>query len=484
MRREVIGDCELWLGDCREVMAQMEAGCVDAICCDPPYNLDQIGRSLQLSQNGDGTDRTGQRNYQERGFMGCTWDNAVAFRPETWEVVLAALKTSGYLLAFGGTRTFHRLACALEDAGFEMRDTISHLFDSDSRMESFLASLNDEQRGAFDELVAPAGPLMWCHGQGFPKGKSCLKPAWEPVLLCRRPGRGVLPLGIEECRIGVETTKTNGWKCGGEQIYGNGQGIAQEGYQGDSRTGRWPANLVLSHHEDCRCVGVKRVRGITGGTGNHDGNVYGKRTNQGQPVKDYTDADGMEVVEEWVCVEGCPVKAFGVYGESKSSDRVRNNSGGFGSNFMDDNWHPPEGITTNGHSDAGTPARFFYTAKASRSERWFYCRDCLSAYPPDQRDQHRHDHRKPDGSEDWSHLTAHPTQKSLALMEWLVRLISKPGDVVLDPFAGSFSTAIACIRSGRRFIGIEQDPEYFTIGLSRIRAEYERSPLYATSGTE
>jgi hypothetical protein len=99
--------------------------------------------------------------------MGREWDRSgVAFDPATWAAVLRVLKPGGYMLTFGGTRTYHRLACAVEDAGFEIRDC-----------------------------------LMWLYGTGFPKGRGCLKPAYEPILLCRKPGKRVLPLGIDACRV-------------------------------------------------------------------------------------------------------------------------------------------------------------------------------------------------------------------------------------------------------------------------------------------
>jgi DNA modification methylase len=125
-------------GDCLDVMPKAKPGGVDSIVTDPPYGL---------------------------SFMGREWDHGVPGVP-FWQAALHPVKPGGYLLAFGGTRTFHRLTCAIEDAGWEIRDCV-----------------------------------LWLYGTGFPKAKSCLKPAWEPIVVARKPGPSVLPLGIDECRI-------------------------------------------------------------------------------------------------------------------------------------------------------------------------------------------------------------------------------------------------------------------------------------------
>lgn len=127
-----MSDVRLILGDCLDVLPTLDVGSIDACVTDPPYDL------LSTSCG---------------GFMGKRWDaTGVAFRPETWEAVRRVLKPGGYLLAFGSTRTYHRLVCAIEDAGFTIRDTV-----------------------------------IWLYGSGFPKAKSCLKPAWEPVTWALNP---------------------------------------------------------------------------------------------------------------------------------------------------------------------------------------------------------------------------------------------------------------------------------------------------------
>src|SRR4051812_14861425 len=131
-----IGAATLYLGDCREVVPTLAQ--VDSVVCDPPYGI---------------------------SFMKSSWDDGVAFRPETWAVIGSALRPGGFLLAFGGTRTWHRLACAIEDGGFVLQDTIA-----------------------------------WIYGTGFPKGRALLKPAFEPIIMAYKPG-GKRKLSIDECRI-------------------------------------------------------------------------------------------------------------------------------------------------------------------------------------------------------------------------------------------------------------------------------------------
>src|SRR5262245_20536110 len=166
-----MADVRLILGDCLEMMPRLEAGSVDAVVTDPPYALTGTRAAYNFELTGSGNFSPG-REARRGGFMGQAWDAALP-PVEVWQQCLRVTKPGGYLLAFGGTRTWHRLACALEDAGWEIRDT-----------------------------------LCWHYASGFPKGRGCLKPAWEPILLCRKPGPRVLPLpGLDKCRVGTNA----GW---------------------------------------------------------------------------------------------------------------------------------------------------------------------------------------------------------------------------------------------------------------------------------
>lgn len=190
-------------GDCLEVMPTLAADSFDSIVTDPPYGL---------------------------GFMGKQWDHGVPGVP-FWAEAKRLLKPGAYMLAMGGSRTYHRLTCAVEDAGFEIRDC-----------------------------------LMWVYGSGFPKAKSCLKPAYEPILLCRKPGKGMRELGIDECRIpttdklggGAEKTvaidgKHEGWARpwmhDAEAVEAHAARV-RENVATAEALGRWPANVLLSYEED------------------------------------------------------------------------------------------------------------------------------------------------------------------------------------------------------------------------------------------
>ena len=211
-------------GDCLEVIPQLvaEGVQVDAVCCDPPYHLtsgnvafdwDAMGptdnpkRGQRDPQTGlfkrtGGTNRAGRDH--KTGFMGKAWDGGdIAFRPETWAAIATVLRPGGFLLSFGGTRTWHRMVCAIEDSGLVIQDCV-----------------------------------MWLYGSGFPKRRDMLKPAWEPVIVAYKPG-GKRTLQVEECRIGTEE-RFNPWKGTPSE----GWGHSQHGDDGGSTvTGRWPANV-------------------------------------------------------------------------------------------------------------------------------------------------------------------------------------------------------------------------------------------------
>jgi len=227
-------------GDCIELMRSMPAASLDSCVTDPPYHLTSIvkrfGKPGAAPARSQGA--TGVYGRASAGFMGQTWDGGeIAYRPETWAEVLRVLKPGAYLLAFGGTRTFHRVAVAIEDAGFEIRDCI-----------------------------------MWVYGSGFPKshdvGKkvpeyegwgTALKPAWEPIIVARAPlvgtvaanvtAHGTGALNIDACRVGNEVRTaafTSLAPCGGNALGAAGTQEARRGTQGAPKTyvGRWPANVM------------------------------------------------------------------------------------------------------------------------------------------------------------------------------------------------------------------------------------------------
>jgi DNA modification methylase len=273
--------------------------------------------------------------------------------------------------------------------------------------------------------------------------------------------------------------------------------------------GRWPSNLVLSHAPGCQRVGTRRVRGGNGVRGSDAGNtMYGggkgmNRPTTGQTVG-YADADGLETVDDWRCVDGCAVRALGEQsGVSESKRSMRGLTGrhdpGQGAEH---NRIKPYSDGERGHADTGTAARFFstfepsplddvtpflYTAKASRREREAglegmeeRTKRILNGGIPSAVNS---DPRGMSGGGDRQARNHHPTVKSLSLMKWLVRLITPPGGVVLDCFLGSGTTGMAATMEGFNFVGIEQDAEYIEIARRRIAwAQEQQPPLLRATG--
>ena len=364
----------LHLGDCLEALRAMPDASIDAIVTDPPYHLTtgKKGGSGPASVNLEspyGRARIGT------GFMGMKWDGGdVAFDPATWAECLRVLKPGGYLLAFSGTRTYHRMAVAIEDAGFEIRDQIG-----------------------------------WAFGSGFPKshngewGGTALKPAWEPICMARKPLAGTVEanwrehgtgaLNIEGCRVeGEPTTRV---KVGGRGQFPHADDAwVPKTVQVGRDAGRWPANLI------------------------HDGSdevlaAFPQAAGQQGPVSATAPSE----------------KTSNVYGRMKregESSADSDNEGAVGFKMK-------PGMR---RLDTGSAARFFYCAKASKSDR---------------------------GADN-----KHPTVKPTDLMRYLCRLVTPPGGVVLDPFMGSGSTGKAAILEGFRFIGCERSPEYMAIARARI----------------
>lgn len=223
------------VGDCRESMAALPAESVDAVVCDPPYHLtsivDRFGKEgsapVKVPEGGSGV-----YARSTKGFMGQTWDGGdVAFRVETWREVFRVLKPGGHLLAFSGSRTYHRMTCAIEDAGFAIRDQI-----------------------------------MWVYGSGFPKSHNLdgewkgwgttLKPAHEPICLARKPLVGTVAanvlrhgtgaINVDGCRVGDDTERGDRYAGKGASPSG-GTGAIHFGVRSepwDVPAGRWPANFI------------------------------------------------------------------------------------------------------------------------------------------------------------------------------------------------------------------------------------------------
>ncbi len=325
------------VGDCLEAMRGMDAASVDAIVTDPPYGL---------------------------SFMGKHWDHGVP-GVDFWVEALRVAKPGTHLLAFGGTRTYHRLACAIEDAGWEVRDCIA-----------------------------------WVYGSGFPKSHNLrgdwhgwgtsLKPAFEPIIVARKPLIGTVAenvtthgtgaMNIDGCRV-QHNEECRMMAASQANIDNPSEKHRQAGRREATLElkpeGRWPANLIHDGSDEVLAA-FPQATGQQGAVGPQ----YGDKAS---------------------------VNAYGDFGPRQDFQ--------------------PRG-------DTGSAARFFYCAKASKADR--------------------------------GEGNAHPTVKPTDLMRYLCRLVTPPGGIVFDPFAGSGSTGKGAVLEGFNFIGIELDAEYAEIARARI----------------
>lgn len=328
----------------------------DAIVTDPPYEL---------------------------GFMGKAWDKSGApFQPMTWAHALRVVKPGGYLLAFGGTRTFHRLTCAIEDGGFEIHDCLS-----------------------------------WLYGSGFPKHASKLKPAWEPIIVARRPSREATPLNIDACRIAV-TDDAYARNHSGDRGHA---GTREHGEATDMRMGggsandggRWPANVVI---DEAAAESIDEQTGIL---------------------------------------------TSGANPERRSTDKTRNTFGKFPGQEI---CRPLRG------ADSGGASRFYYCAKASRKERELGLDGSFDRKPLNWSNGEQSPGTFQSEGTTRDVRNHHPTVKPIALTRWLCRLVTPPGGTVLDPFVGSGSTGCGARLEGFGFTGIELIPEFAQIADARMAA--------------
>jgi site-specific DNA-methyltransferase (adenine-specific) len=351
-------------GNCLETLKTLDDNSVDSIVTDPPYEL---------------------------GFMGKSWDNSgIAYSKDLWAECLRVLKPGGHLLAFSGSRTYHRMVVAIEDSGFEIRDQIMWLYGSGFPKSLDVSKAIDKAAGAEREIVgfqkrgnsvntdfmsggnnitAPATP----EAQQWQGWGTALKPAHEPIVVARKPLIGTVAqnvltygtgaLNIDGSRVGTEIRHNPSNSNDGTTAVTWTQGRET---QGRETQGRWPANVI------------------------HDG-----------------------LEEEW--------------------------------------------------------SRFFYCAKASKSER----NAGLEGLP----ERRESDRERDDGvgGDNFRNRTNearqnfHPTVKPLALMRYLVKLVTPPGGIVLDPFLGSGTTAVAATLEGFDWIGCEMTEDYFPIIEARVK---------------
>ena len=381
---------KLYEGKMQDVLPTLEEKSIDSIVCDPPYEI----------------------NFMQNG-----WDNSsVAFQKETWQHCFRVLKPGGYLLAFGGTRTYHRIACAIEDAGFEIRDCIMYLYGSGMPKGQNVGLMIDKKRGVdnrtgnivkgvhnSDCLVNVASSCKPIYEERQAQNEyagynTALKPAYEPVIVARKPVEGTVvenilkygvgAMNIDECRVGISgavrkinikhnsQSKNCGFGCNGELI--------------DINKGRYPANVITDGSDEV--AANMPINESHYSSPNHE-----PCKNQNSTVK---------------------------------ITSINYKSGGF---HFEDN---------------GSACRYFYTSKTSSKDR----DEGLDIF-----------------EDNAPRKNIHPTVKPTTLMQYLVRLVTPKGGTVLDPFMGSGSTGKATMFENRernanyKFIGVEMTEKYLPI---------------------
>jgi DNA modification methylase len=398
--------------DCIEAMKEMEDNSVDSIVTDPPYEL---------------------------GFMGKSWDaSGIAFNVDVWREALRVLKPGGHLIAFSGSRTYHRMAVAIEDAGFEIRDQIMWVYGSGFPKSHDVSKAIDKAAGAKREVIKTGfayGISVGQEAQGYRPADyvskqlsdiaitdeaqqwqgwgTALKPAHEPMVLARKPivgtvannvlTYGVGGLNIDASRVGSEQIESGraGRTKIGDDIYETG--LQPQGFE--NVTGRFPANFI------------------------HDGSD--------------------EVVALFPTS-----KAPKPYGGEEYKDTSMFGIGGVNHG--------------NEYGDSGSAARFFYCAKASKRDRNEGLDDSYAKQVDETRKVGSKGGNNPRNRGANERINHHPTVKPTSLMQYLVRLVTPEGGLVLDPFMGSGSTGKACAYEGFDFIGIDQSAEYVEIARARI----------------
>jgi len=414
-------------GDCLEKLKDLSDNSVDAVVTDPPYGL---------------------------SFMGKKWDYDVPSE-DIWRECLRVLKPGGYLLAFAGTRTQHRMAVRIEDAGFEIRDMIAWVYGSGFPKSLNIGKSIDELQGNERENLGVSNNgsgassikmenhekgdtgIGYMDGSGksfnITKGDSewegwgtALKPALEPITVARKP--------LSEKTVALNVLK---WATGGIDIDGS----------------RVEVNPEID--DMLRSVDRNKRESETwekgSGFKNENNSLTGVPSNGRFPANFIH--DGSEEV----------VSMFPNTKSGATKKQIESYEGNSVTGFLRGESNP-----SNQHGDSGSAARFFYCAKASKSERNAGCEDMIETRHADRNVDDGVGGDNPRNRSNTSKKNFHPTVKPIALMEYLVKLVSKEGSVILDPFGGSGSTAVACKNTNRNYILIEREADYLPIINARI----------------
>ena len=403
---------ELFERDCIDGMKELEADSIHAVITDPPYGLEFMGKEWDTFKETGDSKLLGNVK-EEGGFSGCDVKPGFKVLPRynsdslqyqkfttDWATeAFRVLKPGGYLLSFGGTRTYHRMTCGIEDAGFDIRDCV-----------------------------------MWLYGSGFPKGLNIgkkvigwegwntnLKPAVEPIVMARKPFKGSVVdnvlqhdtggINIDACRIDTEEKL-------GRKLSKREEASSVNCYEWSKRPNPKRGEFIDN----------------TKGLGRYPSNVI---------IDEFVAG---EIDKQSGITESKPHK-----GDGKKLD-TRNQGWGFKRLSCD-------------IQDKGGASRFFYVPKVSAEERNMGCGKL-------EKKANRVNAPRENEEIKTSHFMAnhHPTVKPLELMRYLVKMVTREGHMVLDPFVGSGSTLIACKQLGRDYVGFEKDPNYVKIANARLKA--------------
>lgn len=493
-----------------EVLKKYPDNYFDSVVTDPPYGLGKEPDAAELMK--DWVDH-GYHEIKGSGFMGKEWDAFVP-QPLFWKEVFRVLKHGGHVVSFFGTRTYDWGVMAMRFAGFEIRDQIAWCYGSGfPKSHNVEKAINKLDGVEFEEKPAEGVGFMkadsedWnvTKNQLIQKGKSserakdwsgwgsALKPAIEPIVLARKPlekglsiAENVLKWGtgginIDGCRIGYQKDdhlmKYEGYQNGKyKSEYDEGTSYKYGTQVQINPQGRFPANIILTHHPECECKGLKKVKGSSckpedvgkGRNESYNNGIYSDK--KGIITISHNDENGQETVEDWNCHPDCPIKIMDEqsgllksgYIASHHKQKPRGKDG-----IILNNENYKKVPTTLQKMDSGGASRFFYCAKASKSERNKGLEE-FEEKTMKGRDEGQDGRSVAYKPRPTPIANIHPTVKPVKLMQYLVRLITPPNGIVLDPFCGSGTTGIACKLEGFEFVGIEQDPEYCKIAQARV----------------
>jgi site-specific DNA-methyltransferase (adenine-specific) len=399
-------------------MKAMPDNSVDSIVTDPPYEL---------------------------GFMGKSWDaSGIAFNIEVWQEALRVIKPGGHLIAFSGSRTYHRMAVAIEDAGFQIRDQIMWVYGSGFPKSHNISKGIDKASDFEGEVIGTEKIDIGIQGGSMHAGRqtnvverevvelspdaarwqgwgTALKPAHEPMVLARKPLEGTVANNV--LTYGVGGLNIDGTRVGSEQM---GGGSMPQMAAGDSIVGR--------------NQGAERLENDAIATGRFPANFIHDGSDEVVALFPYSKSGAMS-------------------GEYNNTIMAQSNGNRDGKT-----------IKLTQKASEGSAARFFYCAKASKRDRnegldGFEKKITNDNTPPGTKGSNSPRAGAGRGGATANH---HPTVKPTSLMQYLIRLVTPPNGIVLDPFMGSGSTGKACAYEGFDFIGIDQSAEYVAIAQARI----------------